>query len=174
MADEATCGIMAAITEMAMKVFRKSTFIHEFYVHKNNLKVCFGIKIKHLFSAIVTVKSQEKVTIITFNLNGYKYRLYLATGRILTAIRVSLLYIKGKVTKDAKLLRDLNAITLKKREYKQMKLNKKKILKAIEAKTELNKKAKKPKDDNGLATGPLVIKFGHVGEDPKFDKIVTA
>ena len=172
MSEEATGGIISAITDMAIKMFKKSTFVHEFYVHKNNLKICFGIKIKHLFSAIVTVKSQEKVTIITFNLNGYKYKLYLATGRILTAIRVSLLYIKGRVTKDAKLLRELNAVTLKKREYKEMKLNKKKIMRAIKAKAEINKKAK-IKDDNGLDAGPLVIKFGRVGEDPKFDKIVT-
>lgn len=173
MSEEATGGIISAITDMAIKMFKKSTFVHEFYVHKNNLKICFGIKIKHLFSAIVTVKSQEKVTVITFNLNGYKYKLYLATGRILTAIRVSLLYIKGRVTKDAKLLRELNAVTLKKREYKEMKLNKKKIMRAIKAKAEINKKAK-IKDDNGLDAGPLVIKFGRVGEDPKFDKIVTA
>jgi len=173
MSEEATGGIISAITDMAIKMFKKSTFVHEFYVHKNNLKICFGIKIKRLFSAIVTVKSQEKVTVITFNLNGYKYKLYLATGRILTAIRVSLLYIKGRVTKDAKLLRELNAVTLKKREYKEMKLNKKKIMRAIKAKAEINKKAK-IKDDNGLDAGPLVIKFGRVGEDPKFDKIVTA
>lgn len=173
MSEESTGGIISAITDMAIKMFKKSTFVHEFYVHKNNLKICFGIKIKRLFSAIVTVKSQEKVTVITFNLNGYKYKLYLATGRILTAIRVSLLYIKGRVTKDAGLLRELNAVTLKKREYKEMKLNKKKIMRAIKAKAEINKKAKN-KDDNGLDAGPLVIKFGRVGEDPKFDKIVTA
>lgn len=171
MAEAVSTGIMSVIGDIAQKIFRKSTFVHEFYAHKNNLHICFGIKIKNLFSAIVTVKSREKITTIVFNLNGYKYKLYLATGRIMTAIRVSLLYIKGKLTKDAKLLRKLNAVTLNKKEYKRLKLNKKKIMKAMDTKIKLNKK---PVAKDELATGPLVIKFGHKGEDPRFDEMAEA
>ena len=151
---------MNVIEDLVMDLFRKSTIVHEFYVHKNDMKLCFGIKLKKVFSAIITVKSREKVTTVTFNLNGYKYKLYLATGKLLTAIRVTLLYIKGKVTKDGKLLRSINAITLNHKEYKQMKLNKKKLLKAMEE--ESDKKRKK--------AGPLVIKLGYRGESEKFEE----
>lgn len=163
-------SIMSIIGDLATKIFKKSTFVHEFYVHKNRLKMCFGIKIKHLFSAIISVKSREKVTILTFNLNGYKYRLYLATGKVLTAIRVALLYIKGRLTKDTRLMRDLHAVTLSKKEYRKLKLNKKKALKAVETRAEVAK-TKKEKDE---ASGPLVIKFGYTGESPKFDDAVAA
>ena len=166
---EKSVGIMAVVEDIAIKLFKKTTVVHELYVHKNNLKVCFGIKIKHLFSAIITVKSQEKVTIVTFNLNGYKYKLYLATGKMLTAIRTTLLYIKGKVTKDAKIMRQLNAVTLKRKEYKKMKLNKKRILKAMKKQADEAEKKRKPATEEKVATGPLVIKFGHVGENSKFD-----
>lgn len=153
-------GIMNVIEDLVMDLFRKSTVVHEFYVHKNDMKLCFGIKLKKVFSAIITVKSREKVTTVIFNLNGYKYKLYLATGKLLTAIRVTLLYIKGKVTKDGKLLRSINAITLNRKEYKQMKLNKKKLMKAMEE--ESDKKRKK--------AGPLVIKLGYRGESEKFEE----
>lgn len=166
-----TGGIFSVISDIALKVFKKTTFIHEFYTHKNNMHICFGIKIKNLFSAIVKVKSREKITIITFNLNGYKYKLYLATGKILTAVRMTMLYIKGKLTKDAKLLRKLNAVTLNKKEYKRMKLNKKKIINAMDTKIKMHKK---PVPDDELATGPLVIKFGRTGEDPRFDEMADA
>jgi len=164
-------GIMEAITGIAVKLFSKTTLVHELYVHKNNLKVCFGVKVKKLFSAIVTVKSQEKVTIVTLNLNGYKYRVYLATGKILTAIRMTLLYIKGKLTKDARLLRKLNAITINKKEYKQMKLNKKKIVKAIKDKAKsVKNKPDTKKEPAKPVVGPLIIKLGYEGESPKFDE----
>ena len=165
---EKSASIMAVVEEIAMKLFKKTTLVHEFYVHKNNLKICFGVKIKKLFSAIVTIKSREKVTIVTFNLNGYKYRLYLATGKMLTAIRTTLLYIKGKVTKDAKIMRQLNAVTLKRKEYKQMKLNKKRIIKAMEKQVDAKEKKRQPAEEK-VASGPLVIKFGWTGESPKFD-----
>ena len=161
-------GLMKAIEEFAMEVFKKSTVVHEFYVHKNNLKICFGLKLKKMFSAIITVKSREKVTTVTFNLNGYKYRLYLATGRILTAIRVTMLYIKGKITKDGKLLRRLNAITLNKKEYKKMKLNKKKMLKTMNAEADKIRKGNKKAHN-----GPLVIKLGYRGECQKFDEVAA-
>lgn len=151
---------MNVIEDLVMDLFRKSTIVHEFYVHKNDMKLCFGIKLKKVFSAIITVKSREKVTTVTFNLNGYKYKLYLATGKLLTAIRVTLLYIKGKVTKDGKLLRSINAITLNRKEYKQMKLNKKKLMKAMEEESEKKRKT----------AGPLVIKLGYRGESEKFEE----
>lgn len=156
----AEVGIMNVIEDLVMDLFRKSTIVHEFYVHKNDMKLCFGIKLKKVFSAIITVKSREKVTTVTFNLNGYKYKLYLATGKLLTAIRVTLLYIKGKVTKDGKLLRSINAITLNRKEYKQMKLNKKKLMKAMEEESEKKRKT----------AGPLVIKLGYRGESEKFEE----
>lgn len=158
----AEVGIMNLIEDMVLDLFRKSTIVHEFYVHKNDMKLCFGIKLKKVFSAIVTVKSREKVTTVTFNLNGYKYKLYLATGKILTAIRVTLLYIKGRITKDGKLLRELNAVTLNRKEYKQMKLNKKKLLHAMEEESNKKKKSK--------VAGPLVIKLGYRGESEKFEE----
>lgn len=156
----AEVGIMNVIEDLVMDLFRKSTIVHEFYVHKNDMKLCFGIKLKKVFSAIITVKSREKVTTVTFNLNGYKYKLYLATGKLLTAIRVTLLYIKGKVTKDGKLLRSINAITLNRKEYKQMKLNKKKLMKAMEEESDKKRKT----------AGPLVIKLGYRGESEKFEE----
>lgn len=159
---------MEMVTELAVNLFKKTTFVHEFYVHKNRLKACFGIKIKKLFSAIVTVKSKEKVTIVTFNVNGCKYRLYLATGKLLTAIRVTLLYIKARVTKDTKLMKRINAVTLNHKEYKAMQLNKKQIVKSIEKRADANEaKGKKP-------DGPLVIKLGRTGPSPKFDKAAAA
>ena len=161
-------AFMDVVTDMAVSLFKKTTWVHEFYVHKNRLKACFGIKIKKLFSAIVSIKSREKVTIVTFNVNGSKYRLYLATGKIMTAIRVTLLYIKARITKDSKLMKDIHAVTLKHSEYKAMKLNKKKIVRAIEDRAE-QRRSKGKKDD-----GPLVIKLGHTGPSGKFDKAAAA
>ena len=160
--------LMEMVSDVAVSLFKKATFVHEFYVHKSRMKACFGIKIKRLFSAIVSLKSREKVTIVTFNVNGSKYRLYLATGKIMTAIKTTLLYIKAKITKDSKLMKDINAVTLKRKEYKAMQLNKKKIIQAMEEKAD-RPKSKGKKDD-----GPLVIKLGHTGPSPKFDKAAAA
>ncbi len=155
------------ISSIVVDIFKRTSIIHEFFVHKNRLRACFGIKVKDLFSAIVSIKSKEKITIITFNLNGRKYRMYLATGRIMTAIKAAMMYIKGKITGNHKIMKELDAITIKKKEYKRMKLNKKKLLHAINNKVEDNEKKGKEPDD--LSNGMLVINLGYVNDDDRFE-----
>lgn len=141
--------------DLVRDVFGKFTIVHDFYVRKNRVKMAFGIKLKSLFSAIVSLKIKNDISIITFNLNKRKYRLYLSCNKVLTAIKSTLVFMKAIISKDKKALSGFGAISISKKEYKAMKK------KTNHIKRELKKETRR--------SGPLVITLGKVDDDYWFD-----
>lgn len=136
-------------------ILGKFTIVHDCYVRKNRVRLALGVKLKGLFSAIVSLKIKNDISIITFNLNKRKYRLYLSCNKVLTAIKSTLVFMKAIITKDKKTLSGFGAISISKKEYKAMKR------KTNHIKRDIKQEVRK--------SGPLVITLGKVDDDYWFD-----
>jgi hypothetical protein len=92
---------------------------------------------------IIGIKVKNHISIVTLNLAGYKYHLYIATGKILSAIKASLLYVKAKLFGDKAEMKRLRKITLTKKEYKKIKSRKDEMLGGFRSAIKTKKKKRK-------------------------------
>lgn len=148
-------NLKEVIFDLVKSTFSKLSFVHDFYFHKKELGASIGFRIKNLVSAILSIKIKNDISVITFNLNNKKYRLYLACNKIITAIKSALVFIRAIITKDKSTIKELGAISISKKEYKKMKENAKNIKKKLE--------------NEVRHTGPLVIKLGNVNDKEYFN-----
>ena len=172
-------SIIRAILDLAKSILGKFIIIHQFHIHGDDVKISLGVKLASLFSIIMTIRIKDNISMVSFNINQKKYKMYFITGKILSAIKFGCVFLKSIVTKDDISIEKLGPVAISKKEYKEIKANKKEMLRKakerkkrkLEAKL-LAKKKEKLKKENEVEKnnnrGPLIIKCGHKNEDYKF------
>ena len=142
------------------RIFDKITFVHDIYVDPKRVRLSLGIKITGVFSAIVEIKIKNDISLVNFFLNGTKYKLYLASNKLTTSLKATLIFIKALITGNKTLQEEFKDISLSKKEYKSMK-NRLKKIKYLKKHPKINlNKQTQPK-------GMLVIKLGKRKEEEK-------
>jgi len=153
------------ILKLVKQVLGKMSLVHQCSIKKKRVKLAIGARFKKILTVIIGIKVKNRISIVTLNLAGYKYRLYIATGKVLSAIKASLLYVKAKLFGDKAEMRRLRKITLTKKEYKKIKSRKEEMLGFRSA---IKSKKKRKKGPIGLVgkkkgKGPLEIQLGYKG-----------
>ena len=161
--------VIEVIQMMVSKVLGKATLIHQCDIRKKRVKLALGARIKRLVSVVVSVKIKNKISIITLNLCGYKYRLYVMTGKALQAIKTGLLYVKAKLLGDKNELKKIRSITITKKQYKKMKARKDMMLGSYK-RFKNKKKGKGSIAYSGMKGGPFGFGLGYKGENKKVFK----
>lgn len=173
-------SIVGAVLDLAKSILGKFIIIHDFYIHGKDVKISLGVKLAGLFSIIMTVRIKDNISMVSFNINQKKYKMYFTTGKILSAIKFGCVFLKSIVTKDDDSIEKLGPVAITKKEYKAIKENKKEMLreakerkkrKAKERLLAKKKKEEKAKNDikqKDTSRGPLIIKCGHKNEDYRF------
>lgn len=142
------CGdIFDICKEVAKKVFGSVSIVNDLHIDKKAVKLSAGIKISSIFSAIVDIKIDDDISIITFYLNNKKHKLYLASNKMLLSFRTALIFIKSIITGDKDLQKQFNALSISKKQYKEMKKRAKNIKRKIKSSVKKEK-------------GALVIRLG--------------
>ena len=145
------------IIEIVRQIFGKFALVHDIKIKKDYTRVTFGVRISRVFSAVMSIKMKESISIIVFSLNGKKYKMYLASSKFVNAIKAGCQYVKCLITRDKEGLDLLKPIRISKKEYQQMKKNKLNITRAF-------KKGVKKKN----IKGPLIVSCGYDDEDKYF------
>jgi len=161
--------IIDVIRMMTSKILGKTSLIHQCDIKKKRVKLALGARIKRLVSVVLSVKIKNKISIITLNLCGYKYRLYVMTGKVLQAIKTGLMYVKAKLFGDKNELKKIKQITITKKEYKKMKAQKERMLGSFK-RFKRRKKGKGSIGYSGMKGGPFGFDLGYKGENKKLFK----
>ena len=62
------------IIEIVRQIFGKFALVHDIKIKKDYTRVTFGVRISRVFSAVMSIKMKESISIIVFSLNGKKYK----------------------------------------------------------------------------------------------------
>jgi len=168
--DKETKPVGDVILKLVKQVLGKMSLVHQCSIKKKKVKLAIGARFKKLLTVIIGIKVKNHISIVTLNLAGYKYHLYIATGKVLSAIKASLLYVKAKLFGDKAEMKRLRKITLTKKEYKKIKSRKDEMLGGF--RSAIKTKKKKRKGSIGLigkkkGKGPLEIQLGYRGGEDK-------
>lgn len=119
------------IFDVITHVLGKVTVIHDFVIKENKCEMEIGLIIKKLFDVRFGVKIKDKLTAIKLCLNKKTYRMYMITSSIILAIKTVCNFIRCLIFGDKKFAKQLNMFTLSRKEYQQLKRNKKEFKKEL-------------------------------------------
>ena len=123
--------IQQDIFETIKKILGKVTVIHDFVIKKEKCEIEVGLIIKKFIDVRFGVKIKDNITAIKLCLNKKTYRMYLVTKSILLAIKTICNFIKSIITGDKGFFKKLDFFSLTRKEYQELKKNKKAFKKEL-------------------------------------------
>ncbi len=121
------------------KILGEITFIHNFTCTPNKLGLTCGFSWRD-FTTAIDILIKDGISSISFILNSKKFKFRVLNGDLISALKYTIILIKGIIFNDGDIAKKIEEISLTEKEYKKINHKKKKNKKKKETREKDNYK----------------------------------